>query len=106
MAVSQEDVDKLNHFYAKFESRQEQLKFPLMVDKDTGVTIAPSVINIIVCIQADFDNMTLTIGKKTYKLRRTFYEGFSAQVSFSKSETKLSAKIGRIQVHHSSIINS
>ena len=42
--------------------------------------------------------MTLSIGKKTYKLRRTSYDGFSAEVSLSKSETKLSARIGRIQV--------
>ena len=42
--------------------------------------------------------MTLTIGKKTYKLHRTFYDGFSAEVSLSKSETKLSARIGEIQV--------
>ena len=37
MAMSQEDVDKLEQFYDKFENDQEELKFPLMVDKDTGV---------------------------------------------------------------------
>ena len=97
--MSQEDVDKLEQFYAKFESGQEQLKFPLMVDKETWVTQLQYLpLSLTLCTQANFDDMTLTIGKKTYQLRRTFYEGFSAQVSLSKSETKLTARIGRIQV--------
>ena len=37
VAMSQEDVDKLEHFYSKFENGQEKLKFPIMIDKDTGV---------------------------------------------------------------------
>lgn len=49
--------------------------------------------------------MTYAIGKKTYKLQRTLYEGFWAQVALSKSETKLTARIGKIQVHKFTIIN-
>ena len=36
--MSLEDVYKLERFYDKFDS-QEELKFPVMVDKDMGVII-------------------------------------------------------------------
>ena len=36
MAVSKEDVEKLESYYVKFENKEE-LKFPVIVDEDTGV---------------------------------------------------------------------
>ena len=42
--------------------------------------------------------MTWTSGKNEFNLRRTFYEGLWTQVSLSKSETSLSARVGTIQV--------
>lgn len=38
VVVSQEDVDKLETYYNKFINKEE-LKFPVTVDKDTGVII-------------------------------------------------------------------
>ena len=38
MAVSKEDGDKLESFYSKLENKEE-LKYPVMVTKDTGVII-------------------------------------------------------------------
>lgn len=42
VAISQEHVDKLENFYSKFEDESEDekepMKFPVMVDEDSGVT--------------------------------------------------------------------
>jgi len=98
VALSQEDVEKLEASFTKYEDK-EPVSFPVMVDKDHGVVI------LLICVlgrfytfpQADFNKMVWTSGKKDYNLRRTFYEGLWAQVSLSKTETKLSARIGTIQ---------
>ncbi|XP_065918579.1 intermembrane lipid transfer protein VPS13C-like isoform X2 [Dysidea avara] len=82
VALSQEDVEKLEESFAKFEGK-EPIVFPVMIDKDHG---------------ADFKKMTWTSGKNEFNLRRTFYEGLWTQVSLSKSETSLSARVGTIQL--------
>ena len=42
VTVSIELVDKLERFYSKFEDG-EKLKFPVMVEKDIGVTVATAI---------------------------------------------------------------